>query len=63
MTFEFNILTNDGWVVTLLSDKPIGLADTAIYSVIVQPIEAHNDRLRAGTDSDVIRTEYRLRRA
>lgn len=59
---ELNIMTNDGWVVTLLSDKPIDLGDTVLTSIIVQPKADHDARVPVGSDPDVTRTEYRLRR-
>jgi len=34
---ELNIFTNDGWVVTLVADKPIALSDAVLSSVIVLP--------------------------
>jgi hypothetical protein len=34
---ELGILTNDGWVVTLLTDKEITFGDVVIKSILVQP--------------------------
>ena len=42
---ELNIFTNDGWVVTLVADKPITLSDAVLSSVIVQPKENHESRI------------------
>ena len=59
MIHEFNIMTNDGWVVTLVGDKPICMDDLGnLSSIIVQPKEDHEKR--AGQTPDVPRTEYRL---
>ena len=62
MIHEFNIFTNDGWVVTLITDKPIDLGDTIMSSIIVQPKRDHDARVPVGVDPDVTRKEYRLRR-
>lgn len=61
MTHELNIMTNDGWVVTLISDKPLDLGDAVLSSIIVQPKAEHDARVPVGVDPDVTRTEYRLR--
>ena len=37
--YELGILTNDGWVVTLVTDKEVTFGDTIIKSIIVQPKE------------------------
>ncbi len=54
---ELNIRTSDGWVVTLVSDKPIDLGDVIVESIIVQPLESHVERIK--TDA-AHRTEYKL---
>ncbi len=36
---ELSILTNDGWVITLLADQPLSFDDAVISSIIVQPKE------------------------
>jgi hypothetical protein len=65
MTHELNILTNDGWVVTLLSDHAIKLGAVRISSIIVQPRDEYEQRIcddaGGGYPRDVTRTEYRLR--
>ena len=60
MTHELNIFTNDGWVVTLVSDKAIDLGDALVSTIIVQPKAAHDARVPVGPDPNVTRTEYRL---
>lgn len=60
MTYELNIFTNDGWVVTLVSSQAINL-DADVSSIIVQPRNAHDARVPVGPDPNVTRTEYRLR--
>ena len=61
MTHELNILTNDGWVVTLVSDKAIDLGDVRLISIIVQPKADHDARVPVGPDPNVQRKEYRLK--
>ena len=34
---ELSIMTNDGWVISILADRPILMSDVVISSVIVQP--------------------------
>ena len=58
--FELNIITNDGWVVTLVTDKPVNLGDVVMSTIIVQPSEEHFKRVTADTE-DVTRSQYRLR--
>lgn len=58
---ELCIFTNDGWVVTLVSDKTIDIGDVVISSIIVQPKESHDARISVGVDSAVKRSEYRLK--
>jgi hypothetical protein len=60
MKHELNILTNDGWVVTLLTDKPVDLGDVLISSIIVQPKEDHDARIERDTE-DTQRIKYQLR--
>ena len=55
---ELGILTNDGWVITLVSDKPITLGDTIVKSIIVQPKEDYAKRL--ASDPNTPRQLYRL---
>ena len=55
-------IMNDGWVVTLISDKAIDLGDIVLSSIIVQPKADHDARVPVGGDPGVTRTEYRLRR-
>jgi sporulation protein YlmC with PRC-barrel domain len=62
MHYELNILTNDGWVVTLLSDRAIDLGNTVLSSIIVQPKQIHDERVANDPDETVRRSEYRLRR-
>lgn len=45
MTHEFNIFTNDGWVVTLVTDKAVNLGDVTIHSIIVQPKDDYYRRV------------------
>ena len=42
---ELCILTNDGWVISLLADKPMTLGDAVLSSVIVQHREDYNKGL------------------
>lgn len=37
--YTLSIMTNDGWVVTLVADKPMTLGDAIVDSIIVQPYE------------------------
>jgi hypothetical protein len=55
---ELGILTNDGWVITLVTDKPITLGDAIVKSIIVQPKEDYTRRL--ASDPDALRTIYKL---
>jgi len=57
--FEFNIQTNDGWVVSLLSDVEINLHGVQIRSIIVQPKEEFDKRV-AADNSNVQRKPYKL---
>lgn len=41
--FECGIRTNDGWVITLISNKEISFGDAVIKSIIVQP---HDDYIK-----------------
>jgi sporulation protein YlmC with PRC-barrel domain len=54
---ELNIFTNDGWVVTLVSDEEIYLGDAILSTIIVQPKEAYNKRVVASPNT---RKAYRL---
>ena len=47
--YEFTIMTNDGWAVTLVTDEAVDhcLGEVGISSVIVQPIEDYNKRVVA----------------
>lgn len=58
--FELNILTNGGYVVTLISDRAIDLGDAVLTSIIVQPKEEHEERI--AETPDVPRKVYRLKR-
>lgn len=58
MNHELSILTNDGWVISLLADKPMTLGDAVISSVVVQPKEDYAKRL--ANDLDAPRCLYRL---
>ena len=44
-THELNIMTNDGWVVTLISDRRLDLGDAILTSIIVQPKADHDARV------------------
>jgi hypothetical protein len=55
---ELGILTNDGWVITLLTDKEITLGDAIIKSIIVQPKEDWVKRV--ASDLDTSRHLYRV---
>jgi len=55
---ELGILTNDGWVITLVADKPITLGNAIVKSIIVQPKEDYAKRL--ASDPDTPRTIYKL---
>ena len=48
---ELGILTNDGWVVTLLTDKEITFWDATINSIIVQPKEDFVKRVEREPDA------------
>jgi hypothetical protein len=64
MRHELSILTNDGWVVTLVSDKEISIGDATIASVIVQPVDEYGKHV---TDwhgkNSICRKEIRMGRA
>lgn len=60
MTHELSILTNDGWVVTLVSDKEIAF-NAVISTIIVQPKEDFIERVKKDDDG-VSRRFYRLNR-
>ena len=62
MIHELNIFTNDGWVVTLISDKEIDLGDVILSSIIVQPVKDHEKRVDQIPPSARDYKEYRLRR-
>jgi hypothetical protein len=55
---ELGILTNDGWVITIVADKPITLGDAIVKSVIVQPREDFAKRL--AKEPDTPRCLYRI---
>lgn len=55
---ELGILTHDGWVITLVADKPITLGDAIVKSVIVQPREDFAKRLVSAPDTP--RQLYRI---
>jgi hypothetical protein len=55
---ELGIITNEGWVITLVADKPITLGDVAIQSIIVQPKEDYVKRV--ASDPDTPRTTYKI---
>ncbi len=64
MKYEMNIITNDGWVVTLITDKPIDFGDAVMSSIIVQPKKDHDSRIAhdpSNPHAVVQRSEYRLR--
>jgi sporulation protein YlmC with PRC-barrel domain len=50
MRHELCIITNDGWVVTLVSDKPISIGEAQIETIIVQPHEDYTKRVAEGSD-------------
>jgi hypothetical protein len=59
---ELDIITNDGWVVALVSDKPIIIGDVNIRTIIVQPREDFDKR--AATDTaGTQRSQYSLRKS
>jgi sporulation protein YlmC with PRC-barrel domain len=60
MDYELNIFTNDGWVVTLVTDKPVNLGDVRMSTIIVQPKEDHYRRIEQNPNT--IRAEYRLKK-
>jgi hypothetical protein len=55
---ELCILTNDGWVISLLADKAMSLGDAVVSSVIVQPREDYDKGL--GVRGVRQRRTYRL---
>ena len=55
---ELGILTNDGWVITLVADRPITLGDAIVKTVIVQPKEDYVKRVES--DPDTPRTTYKI---
>lgn len=57
---ELNIKTNDGWVVTLVSDRPIDLGDIRLSSIIVQPAEDFDRRIQKLPACARERKEYRM---
>jgi hypothetical protein len=56
--FELCILTNDGWIVSLVTDKPIMLGDVIIKSIVVQPKEDYAKRI--ANDPNTPRSVYRI---
>jgi len=58
MNHELSIITNDGWVITLLADEPMTLGDAVLSSVIVQPKEDYAKR--SANDADTPRCLYRI---
>ncbi len=56
--YELGILTNDGWVVTLVTDTPVTLGDSIIKTIIVQPKE--DFLARTAKEPEAHRTLYRL---
>jgi hypothetical protein len=59
MSHELCILTADGWVISLLADKPMTLGDAVVSSVIVQPKEEYDKGIgQRGFDRQ--RRVYRL---
>jgi hypothetical protein len=57
-TQELGIITNDGWVVTLVADRPITLGNAIVKSIIVQPKEEYEQGV--ASDPDAYRTTYKL---
>ena len=55
---ELGILTNDGWVITLVADKPITLGDVIVKSIIVQPKEDFIKRVER--EPDTPRRPYKI---
>jgi hypothetical protein len=53
---ELGILTNDGWVITLMTDKEVTFGDAVINSIIVQPREDFIKRVER--EPDVLRRLY-----
>jgi hypothetical protein len=61
MQYELGILTNDGWVITLVADKPITLGEAVVKSIIVRPKEDFTRRVESDPTSP--RCLYRLNTA
>lgn len=55
-TYELGIATKDGWVVAIITDKPITLGETRVESIIVQPREDYDKRV--ANDPDALRILY-----
>lgn len=62
MIHELNIMTNDGWVITLVGNKDIDPSALGLlFSIIVQPKANHDARVLAFPEyHDLARREYRL---
>ena len=59
MRHELGILTNDGWVVTLVSDQRINIDEAIIETIIVQPREDYAKRIAENPAGDgIAREEY-----
>lgn len=61
MTHELCIMTNDGWMVTLKSDREISLGDAVLSSIIVQPKAEFEARV--ADEPGTPRKSYRLNHA
>ena len=61
MIYELSIMTNDGWVVTLVSDREISIGDAVLHSIIVQPKSDYRERI-AKADNNIVRHEVLLQR-
>lgn len=59
MTHELSIVTNDGWVITIVADKPMTLGDALVNSVIVQPQSDYDVRV-GNSEFNNIRRVYRI---
>ena len=56
--YALSLLTGDGWVVTLVGDKPMTLGDTIVETIIVQPFDDYKVGMKIPLAAK--RTLYRL---
>lgn len=62
MEHETSIMTNDGWTISLVSDKPIDLTGITLRTIIVQPRKEYDTRMEQEKGLRTV-TEYKLKRS